>query len=312
MPTTPDQPVRSLDVHPRFFTPGIQRIPTVFVNAYLIAEPGGVAVLVDTGLPGFGKPIRRRVEEWLGGRPPAAIVLTHAHFDHAGTVVGLAEAWGVPVYVHRLEMPYVTGRSNYPPHDPTVGGALGLMSRMFPHRGVDLGGRARVLPEDGSVPGLPGWRWLHTPGHTAGHVSLFRENDRTLLAGDALATLDQDSGMAMVTQRRELSVPPAPFTTDWGAARESVRRLAALAPVTIAAGHGLPVHGPDVAADLARFAEIFQPPRSGRYVRQPALADESGVLSVPPPVFDPLRKIAGIGAVAAAGYLLGKIVRRRG
>ena len=42
---------------------------------------------------------------------------------------------------------------------------------------------------------MPGWRWVHTPGHTAGHVSLFRDADRTLIAGDAFVTTKQESAL---------------------------------------------------------------------------------------------------------------------
>jgi glyoxylase-like metal-dependent hydrolase (beta-lactamase superfamily II) len=63
------------------------------------------------------------------------------------------------------------------------------MARLFPHSGYDFGDRLWTLPADGTVPGLENWRWLHTHGH----VSLFRETDGTLLAGDALTTMDMDS-----------------------------------------------------------------------------------------------------------------------
>lgn len=66
-----------------------------------------------------------------------------------------------------------------------------------------------ALPSDGSVPGPSEWRWLHTPGHTAGHVSLFRERDGLLLAGDALATVDQDSPLSMLHLHVD-APPPAP------------------------------------------------------------------------------------------------------
>ena len=54
------------------------------------------------------------------GAPPEAIVLTHGHFDHAGSALQLAEYWDVPIYAHRLEMPYLTGKADYPPPDPTI------------------------------------------------------------------------------------------------------------------------------------------------------------------------------------------------
>jgi glyoxylase-like metal-dependent hydrolase (beta-lactamase superfamily II) len=312
METTPDLPVHSEKVSRRRFAAGIERLPIVFVNVYMVGEPGGPWVLVDTGIPGFAGRIRRAAEARYGGQPPAAIVLTHGHFDHAGSALELADLWDVKVYAHRLELPYLDGRSDYPPHDPTVGGALGLMSRTFPHHGYDLGQRLHMLPINGDVPGLPGWRWLPTPGHTPGHVSLFRDADEVLLAGDALATLDQDSLVATVIQPRELSVPPAPFTTDWQAAHASVWRLAGLRPWAIGAGHGLPVAGPEIASDLRRFAEEFTPPRRGRYVETPAKADEKGLVEVPPKPRDllPVKAMAA-GAGLALGGVLALARRRR-
>ncbi len=312
MNTTIDQPIRSDRHVGSEFAPGVFRLATLFVNAYLIREPGEPWVLVDTGLPWFAGLLRHRADE-LFGRPPAAILLTHGHFDHAGNVEELAAEWGVPVFAHPLEMPFLTGRSDYPPVDPTVGGALGLMARSFPHHGIDLRRRVHPLPADGTVPGLPGWQWIHTPGHTAGHVSFFRERDRTLVAGDALATLDQDSAVAMVTQRREFSVPPAPLTTDWRAARASVETLADLKPHAVAAGHGRPARGPHVAADLARFAQIFTPPKRGRYVGRPARSNEYGIYEVPPPVEDPLPKqllLAGLATGALVALVQGLRARR--
>src|ERR671919_701782 len=91
-------------------------------------------------------------------------------------------------------------------------------------------GRIRPLPVDGSIPAMPGWRWIHTPGHSPGHVSLFRDSDRTLIAGDAFVTTKQESAIAALTNRPEIHGPPAYFTPDWTASRRSVERLAALEP----------------------------------------------------------------------------------
>jgi glyoxylase-like metal-dependent hydrolase (beta-lactamase superfamily II) len=119
---------------------------------------------------------------------------------------------------------------------------------------------------------MPGWRWVHTPGHTAGHVSLFRDADRALIVGDALSTTRQESFLAVATQRPELHGPPAYFTTDWDAARGSIQRLAALQPAFIAPGHGQPRAGDDALGALAelsaRFDEVARPER-GRYVQNP-------------------------------------------
>jgi len=79
--------------------------------------------------------------------------------------------------------------------DPTVDeGMVAKMSSTFPHHtSIDIGFRAVALTSDGSIPGMDGWRWIHTPGHTEGHISLFRESDRILIAGDAFTTTKQES-----------------------------------------------------------------------------------------------------------------------
>ena len=289
----------------------VARVGIVFVNAYLLGKPGEPWILVDTGIPGFDARIEQAVQQrWGADARPEAIILTHAHFDHAGSALDLATRWDVPVYVHPMELPFVTGQSDYAPQDPTVGGAIAFMSRFFPHSAIQLGDRVRTLPEDGTVPGAEGWRWMHTPGHTAGHVSLFRERDRCLIAGDAFATMDLDSWAAMVTYTAEYDRPSAPFTPDWVAARKSVELLAALEPKLVGAGHGLPIYGTAAAAGLRDLAAHFPTPLHGRYVAQPARYDAHGVIAVPPPVADTLLRKIGLG-VAAVGALALSGVRAR-
>jgi glyoxylase-like metal-dependent hydrolase (beta-lactamase superfamily II) len=149
---------------------------------------------------------------------------------------------------------------------------MARMSVVYPRRPIEFDGTIAALPADGSVPDLADWRWIHTPGHTAGHVSFFRDADRALIVGDAFCTTRQESFLAVATQKPELHGPPAYFTTDWEAARDSVRRLAALDPEFIAPGHGQPMHGDTTRRALtelaARFDELARP-EHGRYVDHP-------------------------------------------
>lgn len=283
------------------------------VNVYFIGHAGAGDrgwVLIDTGQSRSAAAIRRAAQDLFGrDARPSAIVLTHGHLDHAGSAKKLAEAWDVPIYAHRLEMPYLTGRSAYPPFDPSVGrGLLARLTRLMPNHPVDLRPRIRILLADGSVPHLPDWRWIATPGHSPGHVSLYRD-DGVLIAGDAIATTDVTSVLAAVRQRPELQGPPAFATCDWSAAGQSVRGLAALDPLVIAAGHGRPMWGEALPGDLNQLADEFEQravPEQGRYVERPAVTSASGIVWLPPHVKNRLPLVlAGLGAAAAvAGMLL--------
>lgn len=281
--------------------PDVVRVALGIVNAYLVGDATRW-VLVDTGMPGFAPLLRRAAEARFGnGAKPSAIVLTHGHFDHSGNVDALVAAWDVPVYAHALELAYLAGRSQYPPQDPTVGGAMAFLSRAFPRGGQKVVKTAvRPLPE--RVPALPEWRWLHTPGHTAGHISLFRDSDRVLLAGDAILTVNADSWKPR-PRMPELGNPPAPLTADWEAARDSVNALASLAPYSVGAGHGLPIAGDGVELALRQFAQRFRAPAKGRYVTAPAATGPAGLEWIPPAVPDMLARQAAGAALLVMGGL---------
>jgi len=284
--------------------PDVGWLPISFVNVYFVGRPGGAWILIDAGLPGRTNQIVEAAEARFGaGARPEAIVLTHGHFDHAGSALPLAERWNVPIYTHRLEVPYLAGKSDYPPPDPTVGGAIAFLSRFMPSGARDLSGRLREL-QPNTVPGLDGWDWLATPGHSPGHVSFFRPSDRVLLAGDALATMNMDSWSGLVTGKRSLSRAGSPFNTDWEATRLSVKELAKLRPNVIGCGHGIPRCDAELPARMERFAERFRAPRNGRYVLRPARTDETGVVSLPPAPFDPVP-FATAAALIVAGVALG-------
>ncbi len=254
----------------------------LIVNVIMFGDPAAGAgnwVLVDTGTAGSATTIRELAKTRFGDNaPPAAIVLTHGHFDHVGTAEILAEDWDVPVYAHALEHPYLNGKASYPPADPWVGGGLmALLSPLYPTRPVNLGSRLRALPQDGSVPAMPGWRWLHTPGHAPGHISLWREADRTIVAGDAFITTGQESAYEVAVQKPEMHGPPRYFTPDWQAAGRSVAQLAELEPELVVTGHGKAMQGPQMRAALHKLAADFERiavPKDGKYVDNPARAED--------------------------------------
>jgi hydroxyacylglutathione hydrolase len=200
------------------------------VNAYLLGE-----VVVDAGTKGAGK----RLVRALQGHAVSAHALTHAHADHAGGSKRLVDAFEVPVWVGARDRADVeSGRPRNA--DSWVKPVMGRLTRYEPV------GVARALRE-GDVVG-PGFVVLETPGHSAGHVSYWREADRTLVCGDVLFN------MRLVTTVRGLREPPAIFTPDPARNRDSARRLAALEPELVLFGHGPPLRDP---ATLKEFVDAL-------------------------------------------------------
>jgi glyoxylase-like metal-dependent hydrolase (beta-lactamase superfamily II) len=244
----------------------------LIVNVVFYGLPGTPEwVLIDTGVFGTKGLIQSAARERFGSSAkPLAIVLTHGHFDHVGCLEDLAREWDVPVYAHPLEHPYLNGLEAYPPPDPSVGGGMiALSSSLFPQAPVDVAERLQALPEDGTVPHMPGWRWIASPGHSRGHISLWREEDRALIVGDAFITTRQESVYAALTQAPEMHGPPMYFTPDWVSARESVRRLARLEPELVVTGHGRAMRGPQMRSALNRLAADFDAiavPKRGHHV----------------------------------------------
>lgn len=232
-------------------------------NVYLVGS-GSSWALIDAGWASDGPAIRQAAEAVFGlDARPVAILLTHAHPDHAGAALELARLWDCPVEVHPAELPVAEGdfaamKAAAGPLDTWL--VLPLLRVMGERRRAaiiarsSLRGVVRAFNPDAAVPGLPGWQCIPTPGHTPGHVSFFRPNDRVLISGDAVVTLRVNSVSGLLLGRPGLSGPPRYTTWSPPAARGSVAALARLEPRALAGGHGIPMIGTGTAGALRAFA----------------------------------------------------------
>lgn len=240
---------------PGVFCKTIQIVNVCLINDQFVNDTW---FLVDAGMTGSSETIIEFTENHLPeGVKPKGIILTHGHFDHVGAIIELVEHWNIPVYAHPFEIPYLTGKEDYPEGNPLPKGLMAKLSPYYPNKAINLENYAKELPSDGTIPLLRGWRWIHTPGHTRGHISLFREEDRVLIAGDAFVTVKQESLYHVMIQDQEVSGPPQYFTFQWKKAKDSVRNLENIKPSVAITGHGRPMRGTDLADGLLDLALNF-------------------------------------------------------
>ena len=285
-------------------------IKTLFVNVFFIGTPGhgNPWVLVDAGLTGYASQIKKRAEQLFGpGTQPDAIILTHGHADHTGSLKTLLKDWDVPVYAHKLELPYLQGKSSYPPPDPAIGGgAMSYMSWVFPIGPMDFGDHIKApFRTMGKFPNYPtGGPFTRQVMHQA-IFPYFAIRTGRCIAGDAFVTTNQNAITAVATQREEFHGPPAYFTCDWEAAKKSVLKLNNLNPMAAGTGHGVSVRGLDLELGLNKLAHDFEArsiPSEGRYVKQPAITDENGIVDMPAPTSFHVARSIGLGMLG--GVLL--------
>jgi hydroxyacylglutathione hydrolase len=205
----------ALDVHE------LRGVPPHAVNVYLVGD-----VLVDAGTTGA----HRRILRQLAVREMAAHVVTHAHPDHFGSSHAVCEQLGLPLWAGERDADAVeTGR--FVPSPTRVGG---LFSRAPMPPGHPVARRLR----EGDAVGA-GFSVLDVPGHSPGHIALWREADGTLIAGDVFFNLPR------------LGAPPRFMSVDPEANRASMRRLAELRPALVLFGHGPPLRDPERLARAA-------------------------------------------------------------
>jgi glyoxylase-like metal-dependent hydrolase (beta-lactamase superfamily II) len=212
------------------------------LNVSVIRDPAGLT-LVDTGVPGMAEPIRAALAaDGLAAEQVTRIILTHHDLDHIGSLAALKAATGAAALAHAVEAPYIDGRQ-----EPVK---IALL-RSRPEMLALLGGLERIALdgtlEDGERLDVAGGaRVIFTPGHSPGHICLYLERSRTLIAGDALTARD---GV--------LHGPNPPVTPDMATAARSVRKLAALDVAAIVCYHGGVVMD-DAAAQLRRVADELE------------------------------------------------------
>jgi glyoxylase-like metal-dependent hydrolase (beta-lactamase superfamily II) len=214
-----------LTIYPRLFP----------VNCYLVREEDGLT-LIDTGLPGSTPAILSAANEL--GLSIQRIVLTHAHFDHLGSLDALHQRIpNAQVIASVRDARFMAGDMHLDANEPqaTLRGSF-LKVKTIPSRFVQDGDSIGSL------------QVIHAPGHTPGHIALFDTRDGTLIAGDAFQT---HAGLAVSGTLRWLFPFPAIATWHRQLALASARRLRSLQPTRLAVGHGEVFESPLEAIDQA-------------------------------------------------------------
>lgn len=198
-----------------------------FPSANMVYIRGQKSVLFDTG---FGSDFPTTEKLLLEIGMPALIINSHYHCDHTGGNHRLQTKYGLAIAAHRWEGQVVNNR------DPEAGAAVWLNQPMEPYT-------VTQFLSDGDVidTGAVALHVIHTPGHTAGHISLFEPESRFLIAGDALHSDD----VAWLGIYRE-------GIGSIYRMLETLDKLAALAPLKMCSGHSPITDDPMKAIDSAR------------------------------------------------------------
>ncbi len=196
--------------------------PRNVINVYLVGD-----VLIDAGT----RQAEGRILRQLQGQTVTAHALTHAHPDHQGSSHAVCERLGIPLWCGEADVPAMEtpGAIKNPKAPRWLNRAQERFWTGPPHP------VARALHEGDEV---AGFTVLETPGHSVGHISLWREADRVLIVGDVVGNVN------FIADIPGLNLPPDLFTPNPARNRESARRLAALEPALACFGHGTPLRDP--------------------------------------------------------------------
>jgi glyoxylase-like metal-dependent hydrolase (beta-lactamase superfamily II) len=218
---------------------------TTYFNLSLILDATQGPTLVDTGLPGQTAAIATTLAEaGVQVEDLKRIILTHQDIDHVGSLHDLVQASGARVLAHAIEIPFIDGRELPRFAKPEVLAQhpeLRAVAERLQPTPVD-----EQLQDNSHLDLAGGVQVIFTPGHTPGHMCLYLEHSKTLIAGDALTA---DEG--------QLQGPNEGATQDLPTASQSVRRLAELDVQTIICYHG-GVVSEDANEQLRRVARRLE------------------------------------------------------
>ena len=206
----------------------VHRIGLMNVSSYLIYR-SGEAILVDCGNSGSEVKILEVLKR-LGLEPGMLklLVLTHSHFDHAGSAGRLKELTGCKVMIHRSEADRLSsGFSPIPSGTRWKAKLLVGVGRIFARRLMKYPGAEPDLLVDDlfdlETYDFPG-RVIHTPGHTFGSMVVLM-GDGELIAGDTLFGVENKQHFP-------------PFAEDLSALVGSWKKIRELQVKTIYPAHG--------------------------------------------------------------------------
>ncbi len=204
---------------------GVYKLRSKGCNVYLL-RINNQKYLVDTGTPNNASLLLSQIKELDG------IIITHAHFDHIGSVYGIQIKLNCPVFVHKDDLVYLVREKRF-----RFSGVLGKVASLG-ERVYKIGMPVDVKLIDELIEKSDeNLEIIHTPGHTPGSICILY--NRCLICGD----LVRHSKKYHLIGKNEVKLSPKSFCSDYNAYLNSVRKILELDFDVILPGHGLPIYG---------------------------------------------------------------------